>query len=310
MESSEETRTECPNFEKLSAWFDREGSLTPEQREHIRTCPACIRRLEDYNGIRNGVQDNINGACNPDVVMERILSQTRSMIRSQKIDAEKVNRTARFRKRFVWGVRIALLLILGGAFVFLFLRDRSAGKAESSARRTTAVSTHFGASPYAEFHMPRKIVTSQTANAFSSSGSILEIQLSPGIFCVFDGKDRFQLHPPAFIPLTQEQFWSCNSFKQEDLIKHLESVAKASGTEHCRAAAMADDLVVCEFRGSARQLAVTVKQLASLGFVQKVSAVPAPDQNFFTPTGEYEVFCRFYVQTASDAGHIIPVSVK
>lgn len=292
---------ECPDIELLSAWFDGEENLSEAQKEHIKTCKACAARLADYKGICTSMKKEFTCQELNNEWTERILSQTRCMIRKQ-IDTVKLEKQEKMRTRIIWGIRFGLLLLAIVFFTLLMLREKK-GAVPAPAPKAQTMTIKGPA--FSAFKVPKKVRTYQTADAFSSSVSSLELALDNDIFCSFERDSAFRLEIPTYIPPTLTQFWYCTSFSAERLKGHLGDLKKTLQLKKL-------DIVTSDekntfpvemvFGGNARQFTVFIKQLAAWGLTQLDVAQPRNERSFFFGDGESVIVCRFLIQIPKDGG--------
>lgn len=305
---NEHITPDCPDIELLSAWFDGEEKLTDKQKEHIKVCNACARRLIDYKGICTGMKEGFPFQDNNTEMTERILSQTHYMIRKQ-LDTVRLEAQTKKRRRIVWGIRIALLLLAIICFILLMIREKKqyspAGKGKSS------VAIALKNPSYAAFHVPKQLRSYRTADVFSSTASPVELSLGALVFCVFDGEDKFLPQIPAYIPEKVVQFWYCTSFSAKQLEGHVATLKKEIGIKVLNTSTSDDKQAYpleITFEGNARQLAVMLKQLRAWGLEQLNLTAPRHEQYFFAGDGEGKIHCRFFVYIPQDGGkYILPV---
>lgn len=300
------SNVECPDIELLSAWFDGEENLSDAQKEHIKTCSACARRLADYKGICTGMKKEFTCQDLNNEMTERILSQTRCMIRKQ-IDTVKLERQAKMRKRIIWGIRIGLLLLAIVLFTLLMIREKRS-KTQAPVRSQPMA---IRGPAFSAFKVPRKLRAYQTPDAFSSSVSSIELALGSDMFCVFDGESRFNLEVPVYIPSGQTQFWFCTSFSASRLSDHAAELKKTIGLKKLDVKTSDkpnEYQVMMDFEGNARQFAVFIKQLRARGLTQLNITQPRCERNFFSGDGEIQIDCRLFVFIPKDGGkYILPV---
>lgn len=74
---------QCPDSELLSAYFDHEAELTPEQLEHIRHCPECRAYLEVCKMIHSAVNKTADDVLSPEIP-DVILTRTKHMLLNDK----------------------------------------------------------------------------------------------------------------------------------------------------------------------------------------------------------------------------------
>ena len=292
---------ECPDIELLSAWFDGEENLSEAQKEHIKTCKACAGRLADYKGICTGMKKEFTCQELNNELTERILSQTRCMIRKQ-IDTVKLEKQEKMRTRIIWGIRFGLLLLAIIFFTLLMIREK---KGAAPAPAPKAQTMTIKSSAFSAFKVPKKLRTYQSANAFSSSVSALELAMDNDIFCTFDGDSAFRFDVPAFIFPTLTQHWYCTSFSAARLKGHLGDLQKTLQIKKL-------DIVTSDekntfslemvFGGNARQFSVFIKQLAAWGLTQLDVTEPRNERSFFFGDGESVIVCRFFIQIPKDGG--------
>ena len=299
--------SECPDIELLSAWFDGEEKLSDEQKEHIKFCSACARRLIDYKGISTGMKEGFPFQDGNKEMMERILSQTHCMIRKQ-LDTVRLEAQAKKRRRIVWGIRIGLLLVAIVCFILLMIRE----KKQSSPVKTVNIAPVTLKNPaFSAFHVPKQLRSYRSADAFSSTASPVELSLGASQFCVFDGEDKFLPQIPAYIPDKVVQFWYCTSFSAKQLEGHAATLKKEIGIKVLDASTSDDKQAYpleITFEGNARQLAVMLKQLRAWGLDQLNLTAPRHDQYFFAGDGEGTVRARFFIYIPQDGGkYILPI---
>ena len=292
---------DCPDIELLSAWFDGEENLSEAQKEHVKTCKACAGRLADYKGICTGMKKEFTCQELNNELTERILSQTRCMIRKQ-IDTVKLEKQAKMRTRIIWGIRFGLLFLAIVFFTLLMIREKK-GTAPAPVQKSQTMTIKGPA--FSAFKVPKKLRSYQSADAFSSSVSPLELALDNDIFCAFEDDSAFRLEIPTYIPPTLTQFWYCTSFSAERLKEHLGDLKKTLQLKKL-------DIVTSDekntypvemvFGGNARQFTVFIKQLAAWGLTQLDVAQPRNERSFFFGDGESVIVCRFLIQIPKDGG--------
>lgn len=306
-QNNQNVTPDCPDIELLSAWFDGEEILTDMQKEHIKHCSACAKRLADYKGICTGMKKGFTCQDLNAEVTERILSQTHCMIR-QQINTVCLEAQAKMRRRIIWGIRIALLLVAIVGFIILMVREKKTSR-PVPAKQNTSVTIKGPA--FSAFRVPKQLRSYRTSDVFSSSASPVELNLDGSMFCVFDGENHFVLHAPVCILPRTLQYWHCTSFNAKQLEGHLEHLKKELGIEKL-------DILTSDksgtyplemmFQGNVRQLAVLIKQMRVWGMNQLSFSAPRHDQYFFFGDGENNVRCRFFVFIPQDGGkYILPV---
>ncbi len=295
------TTPECPDIELLSAWFDGEENLSEVQKEHIKTCKACAARLADYKGICTGMKKEFTCQELNDELTERILSQTRCMIRKQ-IDTVKLEKQEKMRTRIIWGIRLGLLALAIVFFTLLMIREKKGTKTASAPK---SQSLTIKGPAFSAFKVPKKLRSYQSADAFSSSVSPLELALDNDIFCTFGRDSVFQLEFPTYIPSSLTQHWFCTSFSAERLKEHLADLQKTLQIKKLDIQTSDGKNtypVEMVFRGNARQFTVFIKQLAAWGLTQLDVTQPRNERSFFFGDGETTVVCRFCIQIPKDGG--------
>lgn len=91
----EKTMGGCPPEDVLSAYADGEEDLSPEQRTHVRNCPACGAYLRFCRAAgRAAVAEDP-----PEGMAERICAKTAA--------------DSRRRHRIAWGIRYVLFALMG-----------------------------------------------------------------------------------------------------------------------------------------------------------------------------------------------------
>ena len=127
------------------------------------------------------------------------------------------------RTRILWGIRFGLLLLAIIFFTLLMIREKK-GTAPAPAPKAQTMTIKGPA--FSAFKVPKKLRTYQSADAFSSSVSALELAMDNDIFCTFDGNSAFRLDMPAYIFPTLTQHWYCTSFSAARLKGHLGDLQK------------------------------------------------------------------------------------
>ena len=128
----------CPDLETISAVFD--GELEPGEtvRAHLGSCPDCVRRLADYETIRDVLSRAV--ASDPDPGMNARIS---AYVRAESAGfAFSSPRKRDFSdSRTAWIFRIAALFILSALFVYLLTDQLHANRTRPGRLQTAAVET-------------------------------------------------------------------------------------------------------------------------------------------------------------------------
>ena len=132
------TTTGCPDLETISAVFD--GELEPGEtvRAHLGSCPDCVRRLADYQTIREVLSRAV--ASEPDPGMNaRIAAYVRAESAGFTFSAPPKRDFS--DSRTAWIFRIAALFILSVLFVYLLTDQMHVNRARTGRLQTAAVET-------------------------------------------------------------------------------------------------------------------------------------------------------------------------
>ena len=125
----------CPDLETISAVFD--GELEPGEtvHAHLGSCPDCVRRLADYETIRNVLSRAV--ASEPDSGMNaRIAAYVRA--ESAGFTSSIQHKRDFSDSRAAWIFRIAALFLLGAFFVYLLTDQMHANRPGTGRLRTAA----------------------------------------------------------------------------------------------------------------------------------------------------------------------------
>ena len=128
----------CPDLETISAVFD--GELEPGEtvRAHLGSCPDCVRRLADYESIRNMLSRAV--ASEPDPGMNaRIAAYVRAESAGFSYSAPEKHDFS--DSRTAWVFRIAALFLLGVFFVYLLTDQMHANRTRTGRLQTASVET-------------------------------------------------------------------------------------------------------------------------------------------------------------------------